>query len=731
MRLIPILLVGILPLSAHAALSSVAGHKLDKRLAVIATAAQENRTEPMMSAALTREIFRQNSPWEPRWNAAGQVQVYLHYDRNGNPPDSTELAALGATGILNSPALGVVQAWIPADELESAAALTGITRVTVPRYAFVRRSPPVSALPRTGSVVSQGDLILNAPEFRSLTGYNGSGVAVGVISDGDNSIPQSQSTGDLPATCPNSSPCIWNDPNNSSFGSTGDEGTAMMEIIYDLAPGANLGFCGPGTSAEFVECLTDFTNHFGNNNLVIVDDLGFPGIAMFTDDPDFVVPIQNFQMNNPGVRLVTAAGNDATGFWAGSWNPTGVSQTINGITYTLAQDFGGSSNPTQMSFYVPAGDTVGYLLEWGDTWPSSSGNPPNDPNDYDVVLFDASNNQPLACNQGINISGTNIPCNQTNTSPTNTPGPQPLQGNTWTNNSSSQKQGYLEILYAPGDGNPDPNLKVLISGQGYGVYTTPHTAAGSIYGQSALPYPYEVTVGADPASSFDNIEPYSSQGPVFLYQPATGSESRMKPDFVGVDCVKVTGAGGFSNPFCGTSAAAPHIAALIALLESGFPNDDPYDLLKAGATQLGSGSPNGIYGYGLPNVVRAVASKYANPVASISVPVSSASMSIDQTINFSGTCSANGVPGGLNYDWNFGANSGIADSSASNPSVSFTSAGKYTVTLTCTNAFGNTGTTTRDVSVSSGGNSGGGGGLGVLTLAVLLILRIVVLRNSQ
>ncbi|MGH8415088.1 MAG: PKD domain-containing protein, partial [Gammaproteobacteria bacterium] len=400
------------------------------------------------------------------------------------------------------------------------------------------------------------------------------------------------------------------------------------------------------------------------------------------------------------------------------------------------QNFGSNANPkTQMSFYVQPGDTVQYLLEWGDTWPSLNGSPPNDPNDYDVVLFDASNNQPLACNQGINLS-MDQPCNQTNSSATNTPGPQPVQGNIWKNTSSSQKSVYLEILFDPAhDGNPDPNLKLLISSSTSYAYTSPRTAAGSIYGQSALPSPYEITAGADSAASPDSIESYSSQGPVFFSQPGAPSFTRMKPDFVGIDCVSVTGAGGFSNPFCGTSAAAPHIAALVALFESGFPSDDPYDLLKAGAKPLGNGgSPNGVYGYGLPDAVRSVASHYANPVASISSPASGATVETGTAVSFSGNCSANSVPGSLSYDWNFGSNSGVADSSATNPSVSFTFVGQYTVTLTCTNAFGNTGTATRDFTVkaaSSGGSSGGGGGaLGLLALACLLITRLAAVRRK-
>ncbi|HKV97075.1 MAG TPA: PKD domain-containing protein [Gammaproteobacteria bacterium] len=721
---------------------SAAAHKLAPRLAVIAYAATHQETEALMAPALTRQLFRKNSPLDARWNAAGQVQVYLHSDARGTSPGAQELAALGATGVVTSPELGVVQAWIPADKLVTAAALPGVTRITLPHYAVAKRTRPGHALPRTGSVDTQGDQILGAAQFRQLTGFNGQGIAVGVISDGDDHIAASQGTGDLPAT-------IWNDPNNAgSFKSSGDEGTAMMEIVYDLAPGVQLGFCGPQTTVDFVTCLNDFVAHFGNSNLVIADDLGFPGVAMFTDG-GFATAVKNFSIANPAVRLVTAAGNDAQGFWSGNWKPldlpnaavnSGNPVKINGITYSQIQNFSVGSTPTtQLKIGVQASDTLSWMVEWGDTWVPSNqitGTTPNDPNDYDVVLLDANGNV-LACNIGINFGAAASPpapdsCPYSGTAgPTNTPGPQPIQGNTWTNNTGNVAAVSLKILYAPGDGTPDTHIKVWAYTKKFQINMQPSVAAGSIYGQSALPYPYEVTAGAVAAQNnpAHQIEPYSSQGPVFLFQPASGASSRMKPDFVGVDGVSITGAGGFSNPFYGTSAAAPHIAGLIALLESGYPSADPYVLLKAGATPLGNGNPNGVYGYGLPDAARSVGSNYPAPLANITAPSGSSTISAGQSLAFTGTCSANGAPGSVTYNWNFGAASGVPDASTPNPTATFQFFGQYTVTLTCTNQFGVTSTpATLQVTVNAappapapGGKSGGGGGMDAGVLAGLLL----------
>ena len=47
---------------------------------------------------------------------------------------------------------------------------------------------------------------------------------------------------------------------------------------------------------------------------------------------------------------------------------------------------------------------------------------------------------------------------------------------------------------------------------------------------------------------------------------------RQKPDITAADGVSITGAGGFPNPFFGTSAAAPHAAAIAGLIKSANPS---------------------------------------------------------------------------------------------------------------------------------------------------------------
>ncbi|MHB8310806.1 MAG: PKD domain-containing protein [Metallibacterium sp.] len=724
-------------------------------------------------ALQTRALTAQQQPYGPaplaaRFNSSGQVQVYLHYDAQQGAPAPATLQALGATRILTSPELGVVQAWVPSSALYRIAALPQVARVTIPRYAVpARNRAPIGAKPRMGSVDTQGDALLGAAQFRTATGLDGSGISVGIISNGvgtisgstSSDITQDQGTGDLPT-----SPAPYVDTAVNGGGS-GNEGAAMMEIVYDMAPGAALGFCGPATTVDFITCLNNFAaGNGGFKPTIIADDLGFPGVAMFTDG-SFATAVKNFAIANPNIQLLTAAGNDAEQFWSGTWNPITINTTIspsstsnsNAYTYTQAQNFGTAGNPLPyMSFPVAASDTVTYIVEWDDTWPlNPTSSTPNDPNDYDVFLTDSSGNI-LACNMGITPSpaptSSSPPpapsyCNLgSNYGTLTSPGPQPVQGNQYVNGSTQQT---LQLHIYKRNGTPGQNLKVLVFANNHSFQLIPNTPAGSIYGQSALPAPYELTTtaisAADAAANNDSIEPYASEGPIFFSQPSTGTSTRQKPDFTAVDCVDVTGVGGFgqnnnttppSATFCGTSATPEATGAVLALLKGAFPGSTltPSAMLQAGAQALtssasnGSGNPNGVFGYGMVNAYNSAAAIAPKPAATISAPAANTTtIQPGGTVSFNGSCSANGAPGSMALSWAFGTGASPSTSTSGSVTVTYATAGTYTATLTCTNNAFNTSTTaTRTVTAAvpppPPAAGGGGGGLGLLSLSALAAL---------
>ncbi|MEP6904397.1 MAG: hypothetical protein ABJA66_21960, partial [Actinomycetota bacterium] len=139
-------------------------------------------------------------------------------------------------------------------------------------------------IPSTGTVTSQGDITHRANIARQLTSATGTGLKIGVLSDGVNSLALAQASGDLPATV-NILP---------GQAGTGDEGTAMLQIVYDTAPGATLYYATANTS------LASFAQN--------IKDLRTAGCDIIIDDFTYFVesPFQNGQA--PSVVSPTNAG---------------------------------------------------------------------------------------------------------------------------------------------------------------------------------------------------------------------------------------------------------------------------------------------------------------------------------------------------------------------------------------------------------------------------------------
>src|SRR3990172_3637713 len=162
--------------------------------------------------------------------------------------------------IVNSK-FNLIEAWVPFDKVEEVASLSFVRKITPPSYGILR----------TGSVNSEGDMVMGSDDVRNMLGFDGTGVMVGVISDGVDSMTDSQATFDLP-----------NDVIiNPDLPGSGDEGTALLEIIHDIAPGAGLAFSdGFGTSLEFINSLDFLVDEAAD---IIFYDIGFLDEPYFQD----------------------------------------------------------------------------------------------------------------------------------------------------------------------------------------------------------------------------------------------------------------------------------------------------------------------------------------------------------------------------------------------------------------------------------------------------------------
>src|SRR5581483_7297197 len=220
----------------------------------------------------------------PSLSSDGRVRVYLRLKHVG-AAELESLRQLGARIETSREALNVVQAAIEPKDVKRLAALS-----------FVEALNPADVpVFRVGAATTEGDQAARADLARML-GFDGSGVTVGVISDGIDSLTVSQASGDLgEVTVPNDVRCR---------AGTGDEGTAILEIVHDIAPGAKLLFSGPGTSVEMIEAVECLTAAGAD---VIVDDVGFLGEPFFQDGPVATAVRAAVQA---GVSYHSAAGND-------------------------------------------------------------------------------------------------------------------------------------------------------------------------------------------------------------------------------------------------------------------------------------------------------------------------------------------------------------------------------------------------------------------------------------
>ena len=141
------------------------------------------------------EIIALSVPRAWRSRADGAIQTYIWLAA----VTDNELGALQAEGIVveafERRYMKVVQSWLTPTKIERVAEFAFVRRITLPDYAVVR----------TGSVTSEGDSIHKADLVRGAPqGVDGSGVLVGVISDGVDSRNTAAATGDLPETFPGS-----------------------------------------------------------------------------------------------------------------------------------------------------------------------------------------------------------------------------------------------------------------------------------------------------------------------------------------------------------------------------------------------------------------------------------------------------------------------------------------------------------------------------------------------
>ncbi|HLJ26875.1 MAG TPA: S8 family serine peptidase [Candidatus Angelobacter sp.] len=434
------------------------------------------------------------------------------------------------------------------------------------QLAMLMFSTPGTPITWQGKVGTEGDLTHQALDARGAFGINGAGLKIGVLSDGVTSAALSQATGDLPPTC-GTPPCL-----TVLAGQTGagDEGTAMMEIIHDMVPGASLFFATADNSITSFAANIRALQTAGCQ--IIVDDVfyfvetpfqdGQTAAVVSTSQGGVVIQAVN-DVVAAGAFYFSSAGNEGgldagtSGTFEGDFVPQAAAAPLpSGNVHNF-----GSGNGFD-TITSPGEQVVG--LFWADPLGGSG-------NDYDLYLLNSTGASILGASTNIQ-NGTQDPVELIGSA------------NVINNNRlvvfqhTGAANRFFHLVLFRG------RLAVATSGETHG-----HSAASGAYTVAATPA--ATSAGAPtpngpfpgPFTAANQTEFFSSDGLRHIFFngdssaitpgnfSATGGSVLNKPDITAADGVSVTGVGGFGSPFFGTSAAAPSAASVAALVLSAKP----------------------------------------------------------------------------------------------------------------------------------------------------------------
>jgi len=478
----------------------------------------------------------------------------------------------GGEVILSFPQYQAIHARIALNQLESLAGLADVLAIK----AADRRAT------RLGRLTTEGDKTHRAGLARTNFNVMGEGVKIGVISDSVDFLQLSLASGDIPT--------VTILPGQAGFG-TG-EGTAMLEIVADIAPKAELFFSSSGPSLQSMAQNIRDLRDAGCD--IIVDDLGFASESPFQDD---VLAQEVNLVTSEGALYFSAAGNsgnknDGTASaWEGDYKDSGMTFAGAGVS-GIAHTYGNT-------IYNSVTNSFGGLcvLFWSDALNRAA-------NDYDLFVLDPANN---------NILSSSTTVQNGNDDPFELAVAGIGERIVIIKTSGAGRFLHLEMF-------PEGQLTISTDG---GIRGHPATTNGfgvsAVNVRSALP-------GVFTGGPGNPVETFTVDGPRRVFFDAagnvlnttltnatnfssTGGLIRNQPEITAADGVMTTTPG--FNPFFGTSAAAPHAAAIAALLKSYNPGLTPQQIrfaLTNTALDIEAPGPDRDSGVGILDPVGALAS---------------------------------------------------------------------------------------------------------------------------
>ncbi len=317
-------------------------------------------------------------------------------------------------------------------------------------------------------------------------------------------------------------------------------GTATAEIVVDVAPDVQLYLYTVRTDLDFVAAVNRAVSKHVD---IISTSLSFANLGPYDGSSRASQALDNAR--KAGVLPIVAASNMAQVHWSNIFQDPNSNGWLN---------FNGTDETN--TFHLDQNNKVTVYLSWNKWWQTTQ--------DYDLYLYRVSEDNLTEVSKSTNRQNGNY---------------WPIEEIDYTASVSGQYA--IKILKV----NADSTAKFDMFA--YGASPLKYRNATESL-MNIADAKGAITVGALYWKT-NTLEPFSSRGPT--------ADGRIKPDIMGPDGVTTTG----YSPFFGTSAAAPHVAGLAALIAGSNPSltaDELAAVLENTTVHLGAPGKNGVYGYG-------------------------------------------------------------------------------------------------------------------------------------
>ena len=240
--------------------------------------------------------------------------------------------------------------------------------------------PVFRPIPTAGVAFDSCDVAQKSDIARNGFGVDGTGIKIGVISNSYNKQLGNPAltdvlNDDLPGTGnPNGNTTPVQVLQDYPYGVQTDEGRAMLQIVHDVAPKANLAFSTGFISAGHMAKKIKDLQIAGCN--VICDDITYITEPFFRDG--MIAQAVDY-VNGLGASYWTSAGNYGNLSYEGIYTPTAAPGSIVGT----AHDFGGGDRFQSISL-TPGSYLI--VLQWEDEFYSIDQLPVGTANDLDIYL---------------------------------------------------------------------------------------------------------------------------------------------------------------------------------------------------------------------------------------------------------------------------------------------------------------------------------------------------------